>query len=140
MLLKPCCICYFQVRMKACCILESILRKNDDEHFSIIASYFSENRESIIKCSELPQVSLREKANKVSEYHPPTPTPRLFLFEYSYLFFKAPYHFLVMSILCLVISFAFRQLPISVEIYMFPVILSTILFFYILVFNLKEKG
>lgn len=55
----------WQVRMKACCVLESILRKKEDEHFSIIASYFSENRDSLVKCSELPQVSLREKANKV---------------------------------------------------------------------------
>lgn len=55
----------WQVRMKACCVLESILRKKDDDHFSIIASYFSENRDSVVKCSELPQVSLREKANKV---------------------------------------------------------------------------
>ncbi|KAJ6795519.1 VHS domain-containing protein-like isoform X1 [Iris pallida] len=55
----------WQVRMKACCVLESILRKKDDEHLSIIASYFCENRDSVVKCSELPQVSLREKANKV---------------------------------------------------------------------------
>ncbi|KAJ6811180.1 VHS domain-containing protein-like isoform X1 [Iris pallida] len=55
----------WQVRMKACCVLESILRKKEEEQFSIIASYFSENRDSIVKCSELPQVSLREKANKV---------------------------------------------------------------------------
>ncbi|XP_072978436.1 protein MODIFIED TRANSPORT TO THE VACUOLE 1 [Typha angustifolia] len=55
----------WQVRMKAVCVLESILRKKDDEHFSIIASYFNENRDSIVKCSELPQVSLREKATKV---------------------------------------------------------------------------
>ncbi|XP_026658586.2 protein MODIFIED TRANSPORT TO THE VACUOLE 1-like [Phoenix dactylifera] len=55
----------WQVRMKAICVLEAILRKKDDEHFSIIASYFSENRDSVVRCSELPQVSLREKAMKV---------------------------------------------------------------------------
>ncbi|XP_072965957.1 tRNAse Z TRZ4, mitochondrial-like [Typha angustifolia] len=55
----------WQVRMKAICVLESILRKKDDESFSCIASYFSENRESVVKCSELPQVSLRDKATKV---------------------------------------------------------------------------
>ncbi|ONK67183.1 uncharacterized protein A4U43_C06F17130 [Asparagus officinalis] len=55
----------WQVRMKACCVLESILRKKDDEHFSIVASYFGENRDPLVKCSEIPQVSLREKASKV---------------------------------------------------------------------------
>ncbi|XP_008805229.2 protein MODIFIED TRANSPORT TO THE VACUOLE 1 [Phoenix dactylifera] len=55
----------WQVRTKAICVLESIMRKKDDEHFSIIASYFSENRDSVVRCSQLPQVSLREKAIKV---------------------------------------------------------------------------
>ncbi|ONK67718.1 uncharacterized protein A4U43_C05F3000 [Asparagus officinalis] len=54
-----------QVRMKVCCVLESILRKKDDEHLSIIACYFSERRESVVKCSDVPQVSLREKTNKI---------------------------------------------------------------------------
>lgn len=51
--------------MKAVCVLESILRKKDEAIFSTIASYFSENIDVIIKCSESPQSSLREKANKV---------------------------------------------------------------------------
>ncbi|XP_024022488.1 VHS domain-containing protein At3g16270 [Morus notabilis] len=55
----------WQVRMKAVCVLESILRKKDDEPFSVVASYFSENNEVVVKCSESPQSSLREKANKV---------------------------------------------------------------------------
>ncbi|PKA61272.1 VHS domain-containing protein [Apostasia shenzhenica] len=55
----------WQVRMKAICILELILRKKDDDYCSIIASYFSENSDPVIKCCELPQTSLREKANKV---------------------------------------------------------------------------
>ncbi|KAM0939603.1 putative VHS domain, ENTH domain, tepsin, ENTH/VHS domain, AP-4 complex accessory subunit Tepsin [Dioscorea sansibarensis] len=55
----------WQVRMKAMCVLEAILRKNDNDHFSVIASYFTENRDLVVKCSELPQSSLREKANKV---------------------------------------------------------------------------
>ncbi|KAG0489281.1 hypothetical protein HPP92_008092 [Vanilla planifolia] len=55
-----------KVRMKAICVLESILRKKgDDDYCSIIASYFSENTELLIKCCELPQSSLREKASKV---------------------------------------------------------------------------
>ncbi|OVA20273.1 Epsin domain [Macleaya cordata] len=58
----------WQVRMKAVCVLESILRKKDEEHFAIIASYFSENRDSVVKCSESPQASLREKANKVLSF------------------------------------------------------------------------
>ena len=57
-----------QVRMKAICVLESTLRKKNDEQFSIISSYFSENRDHILKCSDSPQVSLREKANKVVQY------------------------------------------------------------------------
>ncbi|PKI45531.1 hypothetical protein CRG98_034049, partial [Punica granatum] len=52
------------VRMKAVCVLESISRK-EDEPFSIIASYYSENRDVLIKCAESPQASLREKSNKV---------------------------------------------------------------------------
>ncbi|THU57400.1 hypothetical protein C4D60_Mb03t03130 [Musa balbisiana] len=55
----------WQVRMKAMCVLESILRKKDDEHFFKIVSYFTENKDSVVKCSELPQASLREKAIKV---------------------------------------------------------------------------
>lgn len=55
----------WQVRMKAICVLESILRKKDDEKFSIILSYFCENNDVVVKCSESPQSSLREKANKV---------------------------------------------------------------------------
>ncbi|GAB2293507.1 hypothetical protein Dimus_027712 [Dionaea muscipula] len=54
----------WQVRMKAACVLEAILRKND-EHFSAISSYFIENKEIVVKCSESPQASLREKAHKV---------------------------------------------------------------------------
>lgn len=52
--------------MKAVCVLDSIVRKKDDEPFSIIASYFSENNDSLIRCCESPQASLREKANKVN--------------------------------------------------------------------------
>ncbi|KAI3879588.1 hypothetical protein MKW92_017986 [Papaver armeniacum] len=52
------------VRMKAVCVLESIVRKKDDEHFQIVASYFAENRDSVVQCSESPQASLREKATK----------------------------------------------------------------------------
>lgn len=55
-----------QVRFKALCVLESIVRKNDDDHFSIVASYFSENQDAVIGCSESPQASLREKASKVN--------------------------------------------------------------------------
>jgi hypothetical protein len=51
--------------MKAICVLEAILRKKDDEPYSIISSYFSENSESVVRCCDLPQVSLREKATKV---------------------------------------------------------------------------
>ncbi|KAJ4952205.1 hypothetical protein NE237_029037 [Protea cynaroides] len=56
----------WQVRMKAVCVLESVLRKKDDAHFSTVATiYFSENIDSVVACSESPQASLREKANKV---------------------------------------------------------------------------
>ncbi|KAK8971074.1 VHS domain-containing protein [Platanthera guangdongensis] len=55
----------WQVRMKAICVLEAILRKKDDDYCSIIESYFSDNTDTVVKCCELPQASLREKANKV---------------------------------------------------------------------------
>lgn len=51
--------------MKAVCVLESILRKMDDDNFSYVASYFTENKDVVVRCSESPQASLREKANKV---------------------------------------------------------------------------
>ncbi|XP_039051676.1 protein MODIFIED TRANSPORT TO THE VACUOLE 1-like, partial [Hibiscus syriacus] len=51
--------------MKAVCVLESILGKKEDEHFLIVASYFTENKDVVLRCSESPQASLREKANKV---------------------------------------------------------------------------
>ncbi|KAE8709181.1 VHS domain-containing protein [Hibiscus syriacus] len=55
----------WQVRMKAVCVLESILRKKEDENFLIVASYFTENKDVVLRCSESPQISLRERANKV---------------------------------------------------------------------------
>lgn len=55
----------WQVRVKAICVLEAILRKKDDAHFGSMASYFNENKDVVVKCSESPQASLREKANKV---------------------------------------------------------------------------
>ncbi|XP_022724000.1 VHS domain-containing protein At3g16270 isoform X1 [Durio zibethinus] len=55
----------WQVRMKALCVLESIMRKKEDEHFLVVASYFTENKDVVLRCSESPQTSLREKANKV---------------------------------------------------------------------------
>ncbi|XVF74540.1 hypothetical protein PTKIN_Ptkin13bG0118200 [Pterospermum kingtungense] len=55
----------WQVRMKAVCVLESILRKKEDEQFLTVASYFTENKDVVLRCSESPQASLREKANKV---------------------------------------------------------------------------
>ena len=51
--------------MKAICVLESILRRKADENFSIVESYFFENRDAVVRCSESPQTFLREKANKV---------------------------------------------------------------------------
>lgn len=56
---------HWQVRVKAVCVLDAILRKKDDEHFAVMASYFTEHIDSVIKCSESPQSSLREKANRV---------------------------------------------------------------------------
>ncbi|KAI9109525.1 hypothetical protein K1719_019579 [Acacia pycnantha] len=55
----------WQVRMKAVCVLESILRKKDYDHFSLVTSYFTENKDVVVRCSESAQASLREKANKV---------------------------------------------------------------------------
>ena len=47
--------------MKAVCVLEAILRRKDVENFSMVVSYFSENIDVIIRCSESPQASLSEK-------------------------------------------------------------------------------
>ncbi|XP_057733494.1 protein MODIFIED TRANSPORT TO THE VACUOLE 1 [Arachis stenosperma] len=55
----------WQVRMKAVCVLEAMLRKKDDDHFSFVFSYFTENSDAVVKCSESPQSSLREKAVRV---------------------------------------------------------------------------
>ncbi|XP_059645229.1 protein MODIFIED TRANSPORT TO THE VACUOLE 1-like [Cornus florida] len=55
----------WQVRMKAMCVLEAILRKRDVECFMTVASYFSENKDVVLRCSESPQASLREKTEKV---------------------------------------------------------------------------
>lgn len=51
--------------MKALCVLEAILRKKDDDNFSVISSYFTDNSTVVVQCSESPQASLREKATKV---------------------------------------------------------------------------
>lgn len=51
--------------MKALCVLEAILRKKEDDNFLIVHTYFSENTDVIQRCSESPQSSLREKANRV---------------------------------------------------------------------------
>nr|KYP54167.1 VHS domain-containing protein At3g16270 family [Cajanus cajan] len=53
-----------QVRMKAVCVLEAILRKKDDDHFSPVEYYFTENKDVVLRCSESPQASLRERAMK----------------------------------------------------------------------------
>ncbi|XP_030525384.2 LOW QUALITY PROTEIN: protein MODIFIED TRANSPORT TO THE VACUOLE 1-like [Rhodamnia argentea] len=58
----------WQVRVRAICVLDSIVRIKDNEPFSIVASYFSENKELLIRCSLSPQASLREKANKVLSF------------------------------------------------------------------------
>ncbi|XP_056167269.1 protein MODIFIED TRANSPORT TO THE VACUOLE 1-like isoform X2 [Syzygium oleosum] len=58
----------WQVRVRAVCVLDSIVRRKDNEPFSIVASYFSENKELLISCSSSPQASLREKANKVLSF------------------------------------------------------------------------
>jgi len=39
---------YFQVRVKAVCVLESILRKKDDDKFSHMATYFAENNDLVL--------------------------------------------------------------------------------------------
>ncbi|KAL0462139.1 UNVERIFIED_CONTAM: protein MODIFIED TRANSPORT TO THE VACUOLE 1 [Sesamum latifolium] len=55
----------WQVRMKAICVLEAVLRNKQDANFSVIASYFGENKDAVVQCSKSPQASLRRKATKV---------------------------------------------------------------------------
>lgn len=52
--------------MKALCVLEALLRKKNDGHFSVISLYFGDKKDVVVQCSESPQASLREKATKVS--------------------------------------------------------------------------
>ncbi|EPS70576.1 hypothetical protein M569_04182 [Genlisea aurea] len=56
---------HWQVRMKALCVLDAVLRKKHDSQFSVVASYFSKNKDLLVRCSDSPQASLREKAVKV---------------------------------------------------------------------------
>ncbi|CAM8958942.1 unnamed protein product [Rhodiola kirilowii] len=55
----------WQIRVKAICVLDSMLRKKDDDQFAIVASYFEDNINAVVQCSESPQASLCEKACKV---------------------------------------------------------------------------
>lgn len=55
----------WQVRFKAMCILESILRQRENTFFETVGAFFLENKDAIVNCSESPQTSLREKANRV---------------------------------------------------------------------------
>lgn len=55
----------WQVRFKAMCILESILRQRENTFFETVGPFFQENQDGIVNCTESPQTSLREKANRV---------------------------------------------------------------------------
>lgn len=55
----------WQVRFKAMCVLESVLRQRDNTFFETVGAFFHENKDAIVNCTESPQTSLREKANRV---------------------------------------------------------------------------
>lgn len=56
----------WQVRLKAMCVLESMLRQQrEDNSFETLALFFQENKDVVVACLESPQASLREKANRV---------------------------------------------------------------------------
>lgn len=55
----------WQVRFKAMCILESILRQRENTFFETVGAFFQENQDAVVNCTESPQTSLREKANRV---------------------------------------------------------------------------
>ena len=123
--------------MKACCVLESILRKKDDEHFSVIASYFSENRDSLVKCCELPQVSLREKANKVSNLFFSPLLANTFM---SFATCCSRHHviFTPRHLKCLFgFLFLLATLPLFQEIYLYLCIFLASSFYYLLGFHVK---
>lgn len=87
--------------MKAVCVLEAILRKKDDDHFSPVESYFTENKDVVLRCSESPQASLRERAMKVpslsiqmNSYYVKIPSSQSFLH-----FSRIPIHFLCVNML-----------------------------------------
>lgn len=58
----------WQVRFKALCVLEAILRQNDHEFFGIVAEIFEKDEGIIKECLQLPQTSVREKARKVLDH------------------------------------------------------------------------
>lgn len=56
----------YQVRLKAMCILEALLRQgSSSEVFQKVTGRFEDNSGSIIECSRSPQASLKEKSKKV---------------------------------------------------------------------------
>lgn len=55
----------WQVRFKALCVLEAIIRQRDQELFGAIVGYFEEDIAAIQSCLQLPQTTLRDKAVKI---------------------------------------------------------------------------
>lgn len=56
----------YQVRLKAMCILEALLRQGSSSGvFQKVTGRFEDDSGSIIECSRSPQASLKEKSKKV---------------------------------------------------------------------------
>ena len=56
----------YQVRLKAICVVEAILRQgNSNDVFQRVARMFEEDCGSIVENAQSPQASLKEKSKKV---------------------------------------------------------------------------
>lgn len=58
----------WQVRLKALCVLEEILRQKNSDFFRTVAKVFEEDAGIIKECLQSPQTSVREKAKKVLDH------------------------------------------------------------------------
>eukprot|EP00250_Pteridium_aquilinum_P014937 c22291_g1_i1 orf=233-2446(-) len=55
----------WQIRFKALCVLEAIVRQRDQEFCGAVVDYFQEDAAAIRDCLQLPQTTLRDKAVKI---------------------------------------------------------------------------
>ena len=59
----------WQVKLKAMCVLDAVLRNEGDAVCDTICAFFQEDATAVMECTESPQASLREKAKRVRGSH-----------------------------------------------------------------------